>query len=152
MQPTRRARLESVIREELTTLISRGLKDPRIPSLVITSVSVTPDGGNATVMISLFDSSPSHFSEGMELGEAAEKLRKDRVRDCLAGLASASGFLRRKLAASLNTRTIPTLEFKEDRGLANSMRVHELLKQIASAPAQPASEGNDGSNSGSQPV
>lgn len=145
MQPTRRARLESVIREELTLLISRELKDPRVPSLVITGVTVTQDGGNATISISLFDISPLSLADAVpgerrepltpaqEAQQAQEeKARRERVRLCLEGLRAASGFLRRKLSAALNVRTIPELTFKEDRGLSNTLRVHELLKQIAS--------------------
>jgi ribosome-binding factor A len=51
--------------------------------------------------------------------------------ECLQGLRSASGYLRRQLAKILNIRQVPHLNFKEDRGLENVNRVHSLLKRIS---------------------
>jgi len=53
------------------------------------------------------------------------------MQDCLEGLTSASGYLRRHLARILNIRFIPTLVFREDRGFENAIRVNELLKKIS---------------------
>lgn len=115
MQPTRRARLEAVIQEELALVVSRELKDPRIPSVTFTSVQVTQDGSQATVFVSILGGSQDPKA----------------MKDCLAGLTSASGFLRRHLARTLTVRHIPSLIFKEDRGFENALRVHELLKKIS---------------------
>jgi ribosome-binding factor A len=122
MQSTRRARLESVLQKELSVFISRELKDPRVPSLTITAVEVTPDGGYANVFISLLGASLSQMPE--------ESQKKDQVKKCLEGLASAAGFLRRHLAQVLNVRHIPELKFRQDVGFDNATRVYELLKQI----------------------
>lgn len=126
MQETRRARLEAVIQEELSTLISREIKDPRIPSLTITSVQVTPDGSQATVFVSILGGAQGGY--GQE--PLSDKDAKRRMEDCLSGLGSASGFMRRHLARVLNVRHVPALVFKEDRGFENALRVHELLKKI----------------------
>jgi len=56
------------------------------------------------------------------------------MRDCLEGLQSAAGFLRRHLATVLTVRHIPNLIFKEDRGFENANRVNELLKKISESP------------------
>jgi ribosome-binding factor A len=61
----------------------------------------------------------------MPVDEADEAQRETQ-----AGLMSAAGFLRHHLAKALTTRHIPTLLFKPDKGLDNSIRVHELLKKI----------------------
>src|SRR5438309_1958894 len=114
MQETRRARLQAVIQEELSMVVARELKDPRIPSVTFTSVEVTPDGSHAVVLVSILGGSQD----------------PQQMRDCLEGLASASGFLRRHLGQVLNVRHIPSLAFKEDRGFENALRVQELLKQI----------------------
>lgn len=114
MKANRRARLQSVILEEISTLVAREVKDPRIPRVTFTSVEVTPDGGQATIFVSIFGGSG---------GDA-------RIDDCLAGLESASGFLRRNLAKALNIRHVPSLVFREDKGFENTLRVHELLKTI----------------------
>lgn len=92
----------------------RELKDPRIPSVTITQVDVVDDGSFATIYVTI-------------LGGAKEE---DEMRECLAGLTSSAGYLRRHLAKILTIRHIPALAFKEDKGLENAARVFELLKKI----------------------
>ena len=125
MQQTRIARLQAAILEELSTVLPREIKDPRVPPITLTRVELTPDAGMARVFFMLLGS----------LGvEEDEKLRaeKDRkVKDCIEGLSSASGFLRRHLQRALQIRTTPDLLFREDRGMENTLRVNELLSKIA---------------------
>jgi ribosome-binding factor A len=128
MQPTRRARLEALIQQELSIVVPREVKDPRVPALTFTSVQVTPDGGLATVSLTLFGAG---LTMAGELTEEEEAQHAKEMKDCLAGLASASGYLRRHLARVLTIRQVPILVFREDKGLANTMRVHELLKKIS---------------------
>lgn len=122
MQETRRARLQSVIQEELSTVVPREVKDPRVPPVTFTSVEVTPDGSHATVRVSIL---------GAHRGNGEDLQANQRMKECLEGLASAAGFLRRHLAKVLSVRHIPTLAFREDRGFENTVRVQELLKQIS---------------------
>ena len=136
MQETRRARLEAVILDEMAQAV-RGLKDPRVPSLTFTRVQVTPDGGQATVWFILMG------AMAKTMDEAEEKRHQKQVKECLEGLQSASGFLRRHLASTLTVRHVPTLVFKEDRGLENSTRVHELLKQIGSPKAEDSGDSDE---------
>lgn len=119
MQETRKARLASVIQQELSIAV-RSIKDPRVPNVTLTSVDVADDGSQATVYVMVLGGAGS-------LGDHDDR---DAMRDCLEGLKSASGYLRRHLAKILTIRHIPTIFFKEDRGLANVSRVHELLKQV----------------------
>lgn len=128
MQETRRARLQAVILQELAQLIPREIKDPRVPSLTITRVELTPDAGQATVYVMLMG------TIGMPEADRDEK----KIRECLQGLASASGYLRRQIAPSLTIRHVPSLVFKEDRGLANATRVFDLLREIKGDAADSA--------------
>ena len=134
MQPIRRARLEAVILEELSKVVPRELKDPRIASVTFTGCQVTPDGSQATVLVTLLG---AHALEGDENVKAREENDK-KLKDCIKGLTSASGFLRRHLAAALTVRHIPTITFKADKGFENTYRVHELLKKLST---EPSSEG-----------
>ncbi|MBY0470733.1 30S ribosome-binding factor RbfA [bacterium] len=127
MQATRRARLASVILEELTRLVSRELRDPRIPPVTFTSVDLTPDASQATVMLTLFGGGPLNGEEATDAEKAAHR---ETMAKCLKGLQSASGFLRNKLREVIDIRVTPSLIFKEDRGLENVNRVHHLLRQI----------------------
>ena len=121
MQKYRRERIESLIREELSSLLLRGLKDPRVHSehhsITFTQVKLSPDAKQAIVFVSV-------------LANQAELPRDQLISNSLKGLESARGFLRKHLAKALTSRNIPDLVFKEDRGLENALRVHELLKQI----------------------
>lgn len=138
MQPIRRARLEAVILEELSKVVPRELKDPRIASVTFTGCQVTPDGSQATVLVTLLG---AHALEGaQDSGEnvKAREANEKKLKDCIKGLNSASGFLRRHLAAVLTVRHIPTIVFKADTGFENTYRVHELLKKIST---EPTSEG-----------
>src|SRR5262245_41749596 len=101
MQETRRLRMESVIREELSTLILREIKDPRVPAVTITGVQVTPDGGEATISVAILGGAQGGHDGAPPLSEKAAALR---MKDCIAGLTSAGGFLKRQLARSLNTK------------------------------------------------
>lgn len=134
MQPVRRARLEAVILEELSKVVPRELKDPRITSVTFTGCQVTPDGSQATVLVTLLG---AHAREGDENAKAREENEK-KLTACIKGLNSSSGFLRRHLASALTVRHIPTVVFKADKGFENTYRVHELLKKIST---EPSSEG-----------
>lgn len=125
MQENRKARLASVIMEELSVQI-RHLKDPRVPSITLTSVDVAHDGSHATVFFTLLGGNDD----------------RDKVKGALEGLASASGLLRRHLAKVLTIRHVPTLNFKEDRGLDNALRVHALLQEIDGAKKPADDEGS----------
>lgn len=119
MQETRKARLASVIQQELSVTI-RELKDPRIPSITVTQVDVADDGSFATVYVTI-------------LGGAKDR---EEMKECLDGLTSSAGYLRRHLAKILTIRHIPSLAFKEDKGLDNAARVFDLLKQIEKPKTQ----------------
>lgn len=137
MQANRRARLQSVIQEELSSVVSREVKDPRVPPLTITQVEVTSDGSQATIYVSLLG------SLNPPADEAEEKARRQEIQGAIAGLTSASGYLRRHLARVLTVRHIPQLIFKEDRGLANATRVYELLRQVENPTEDPSKKESD---------
>jgi len=121
-------RLQAVIQEELSQIVPREVKDPRIPPVTFTAVEVTQDGSQATVFVMILGGAQGGHDGAPPLSENGAKLR---MQDCIAGLTSASGFLRRHLARILNVRHIPTLIFREDRGFENAIRVQELLNQIS---------------------
>jgi ribosome-binding factor A len=131
MDDTRRARLASVIQDELAQFVAREVKDPRIPPVTFTRVEVTQDGSHATIMVAILGG-----SQGLEGSRRlTEQETAQRMKECLEGLSSASGFLRRHIATILTVRHIPNLVFKEDRGFENTNRVNELLKKISDNPS-----------------
>jgi ribosome-binding factor A len=128
-----------VIQEELSVVVPREVKDPRVPSVTFTRVEVTSDGSQATVYFTILGGMmgpglTSNLPDGVEVDpeveEAREAATRKQMKECLDGLTSAAGYLRRHFAKILHIRHIPTLIFREDKGLDNTLRVQELLKKI----------------------
>jgi len=118
MDAIRIQRIQSAMKDELNVLINRELKDPRIPSVTVTKVEITRDAKQATVFVSII--SLDQTEKDPELME-----------QCLEGLSKAKGHIKRALSKSIQLRFMPEFIFKEDKGLENTLRVHELLKQIS---------------------
>jgi ribosome-binding factor A len=102
-----------VIAEALT----REVRDPRIGLVTITRVETSPDLSHARVFVAVS-------------GELADG-DGERV---LAGLRSAAGFLRGKVARALSTRTTPELHFELDRGAEHAARINSLLAELHREP------------------
>lgn len=110
--PTRRQeRVGRAIQQEISELLLRGSKDPRLAGVTVTGVEVTPDLRIARVYVSV-------------LGD--EQARKDAGE----GLDRAAGFLRREVAHRLNMRVTPELAFVFDESWDRGARIDELLHQI----------------------
>ena len=111
MQGHKLARTNEQMREALSSLL-RTLKDPRITGLIsIVKVEVTNDLAYAKVYVSSL--------------EGAESLK-----NAIKGLESASGYLRRELAARVKLRLSPALRFVPDDSIAYGAHINELLHTI----------------------
>jgi ribosome-binding factor A len=104
-------RLAALLHETLAEALANRVKDPRVGFVTLTGVEVSPDGGHATVRVSV-------------MGTEEEKT------SAMAGLNSARGFLRSHLARALTLRTTPELHFQLDRGLEHAQRIDQLLAQL----------------------
>jgi ribosome-binding factor A len=118
MDEIRIRRIESMMKDELSLLINRSLKDPRIPSVSVTQVELTRDAKQAIVYISL-------ISINQTAGDP------ELMKSCLDGLNTAKGYLKKQISSIMKLRFMPEMIFKEDKGLENTLRVHELLKQLS---------------------
>ena len=86
-------RINSEVLKELSRIISREIKDPRIaPMTSVVSVEVAPDLKTCKAYISV-------------LGD------KEAQESTLEGLRSAHGYIRRELARSINLRNTPDVRF-----------------------------------------
>ena len=111
-KPNRRlARLNEQFRREITAILRRDVRDPRVLDVVVNSVEVTSDLWLARVYVRLGDDD------------------QERA-DALQGLDAAANFIRRELAAVLHIRRIPELRFLEDKTLAQANRIEEILKGL----------------------
>jgi ribosome-binding factor A len=117
MDDIRINRIRSMMKDELSLLVNQAVKDPRVPTITITDVKITRDVKQATVYFSV-----------LTLGDNKSDPQLTEI--ALKGLHSAKGFLKRQLSQLLNLRMMPELLFREDKGLENTLRVSEILKQL----------------------
>jgi len=109
----RTERLNSLIRQEMSELLQRHVKDPRLSGFVtVTQVSVSQDLRHARVMVSVMGS---------------EK-EEDGV---FVALAAASGFLRKEMSKRLDLRHTPELSFHRDESISQGAQVLRLISQVA---------------------
>ena len=127
--PTRRQQqVADAIQKEVSVLIQRELKDPRLGFVTVTRAEVSPDLHYARVFVSI-------------LGTPEEQQAS------MKALQSAAGFLRHELGSRLTMRYIPALQFRADVSIAHSDRIARLLSELesedgpaadAAAPPDPA--------------
>ncbi len=110
---TRRTeRVNDLIRDEISDILRKGVKDPRLAHLVtVTEVVVSPDLRLAKVFISV-------------LGTEEEK------KETMAGLNAAKGFLRHELRNRLTLRYVPDLDFRYDSSIEHGAHILALLKEV----------------------
>ncbi len=111
MQGKRLDRVNQLVREEISFLLQRELKDPRLGFVTVTEVAVAKDLRTAKVYVSV-------------LGDEAQWTGS------LAALQSARGFIRNWLAPRLRMRAVPELTFLPDRSMAHAARIQTLLERI----------------------
>ena len=112
-------RLAGLFQEELSELLLREVRDPRLARLVsIKGVAISPDLRHARVYVSV-------------MGSEDEKV------SALEGLTAAAPFLRRKLNNRVSLRRIPELSFRRDDSLEQGAHVSDLLKQISNDTDNP---------------
>lgn len=116
MANNRLGRINEEIMRELSALL-RTLKDPRVSGAMvsITRVEATPDMRYAKIYVSV-------------LGD------ETALRDCVRGLKSAAGFLRRELSARLTLRYTPELTFAADDSITHGAHIMELLEGLDKKP------------------
>ncbi|MFU0826547.1 MAG: Ribosome-binding factor A [Lachnoclostridium sp.] len=105
-------RINSEVQKEISQLISREIKDPRIsPMTSVVAVEVAPDLKHAKVYISV-------------LGD--EETRKNT----LAGLKSAAPYIRGQLARTVNLRNTPELTFILDQSIEHGVTISKLIEEV----------------------
>lgn len=113
----RRERANSFIQEELTLLLRRSVRDPRVQHITVTDVDLTVDRRIARVYVACYE------------GEEA-------LQEGLAGLESAKAFLRREIGQLLHWRFTPELEFRVDRSWQKGAKIDRLLRELNSGEAE----------------
>ncbi len=113
--PNRAFKVADQIQRDLTGLIARELKDPRVGMVTIQAVEVTPDYAHAKVFFSVLVGDPE---------------------ECEAALNQAAGFLRNGLFKRLQIHTVPTLHFQFDRTVERAADMNALIAQAVASRAK----------------
>ncbi|HEV2430826.1 MAG TPA: 30S ribosome-binding factor RbfA [Burkholderiales bacterium] len=103
-------KLGDLIQRELSELLQRELRDPRVGMITITGVDVSPDFSHAKVFFTV--------------------LEKQRLEAARAGLRRAAGFLRSQLARRIKLYTTPELRFEYDESVERGDRLSRLINSV----------------------
>jgi ribosome-binding factor A len=104
-------RVQHEIVRELSELLHKELKDPRVGFVTITGCKVSPDLRSARVFASPMGDSRA----------TAQTMR---------GLASAAGFLSVELGKRLGMRRTPTLTFVRDESIERGVRITTIIDEV----------------------
>jgi len=104
-------RVSSKIREEISKVIMREVKDPRVKNITITAVKMNNDLRQARV----------YYCLG---GDEHQR------QDAAIGLKKAAGFIKREMASRLDLRYMPDIRFHFDESFDEGSRIDQIFKQI----------------------
>lgn len=108
---TRLQRIADRIRQELSEMLIREISDPRLKQIYVTDVKVDRELAYADIYVSAV--------EGVS-----------RSSEVLAGLESASGYIRKTLASRVELRTFPRLRFHWDMTPENADHIEKVLAEL----------------------
>lgn len=112
-------KVAETIHTTISTMLMRGLNDPRIGFVTITGVEVTDDLHLARIFFTV-------------IGDEAAKKGTE------AGLKSAASHIRRELGKVLKMRYTPDILFKYDHSQEYGQRIDDLLREVGGS-----NDGND---------
>lgn len=106
-------RINGEVQRELCNIIRGEIKDPRInPLTSVVAVEVAPDLKTCKAYISV-------------LGD------EEAQKNTLAGLRSAEGFIRSKLAKNINLRNTPEIKFVLDQSIEYGVKMSKMIDEVA---------------------
>ena len=111
MASTRQRRVQELLVQQISEIIRRELKDPRVGFVTITDAEVTPDLRHARVFYSVLGSQEQREETGKALNRAA-------------------GFIRSEFAQRAQMRFVPDLKFAFDPSVERSARISQLLEEV----------------------
>lgn len=113
MSHHRTARLNEQLKRDISFILSRKVRDPRVGSVLVTEARLSPDHSVARVFVR-----PMSQDVG--------------VTEMLAGLGAAAPFIRRELGRVLQLRRVPEIRFEHDTTPDSARRIEEVLREVLS--------------------
>jgi ribosome-binding factor A len=111
MEGKRSEKIADLIQKEISQMLVKGVKDPRIGFVTITRVTVSDDCRLAKV----------YFSVAGPLEERERSIK---------GLNSAKGFVRKELGRRIRLRYIPEIMFQFDPSIEYAIHIEELIRHL----------------------
>ena len=118
---SRSRRVGEQIQRELAQLIQQEVKDPRVGFVTVSAVDLSRDLSVAKVFISPFN-------------------KEQDIKEILAVLTKASGFLRREIGRRIKMRIIPELRFVHDVSIERGSELSSLIDQAVASDSQHKNE------------
>ena len=107
----RMARVIEELKREISNIINYEVKNSNVTGMIsVTKVKTTPDFRYAKVSVSIINSK--------------------NIKQTLAGLKAASGFIRSKIAEKMNLRITPELVFELDESLVYGEKIDKILQEV----------------------
>jgi ribosome-binding factor A len=110
--PQRAGRLAQEIQRDVSDILLKRVRDPRIQDVTITAVEVTADFSYATV----------YYSVLSDLASVNQKAAE--------GLEAAKGLIRKELGSRLQIYKIPELRFVKDESVKYGNHIEDLIRQL----------------------
>ena len=104
-------KLQELIKQEMSKMLLREIKDPRIGFVTVTDAEMTGDLREAKIFVSVMGSD-------------------EQVQESLKGLKSALGFIRREIGKRIRLRFTPEISFALDTSLDYSEHIQKILLDI----------------------
>lgn len=121
-KPGRAQRIGDQIIRDLSEIIPKEVRDPRVGLVTLTGCEVTPDYAHAKVYFTVLGSEP----------EASA-----------AGLNAAAGMLRNHLFRRLRIHTVPTLHFEIDTSVVRGFEMDALIKRAIAETESTEKQGDE---------
>lgn len=115
-------RVRDLLHQEVSLMLQRDIKDPRVQLVIITRVDLTEDLKYAKFYVTI----PSITHTGGAV------IPKEKKKEILGGLERARGYIRGELGKRLDLKYIPDIKFVFDEALEETHRVLQLLEEISS--------------------
>ncbi len=123
-------RVADQLQQELAVLIQREVKDPRLGMVTVSGVTVSRDLGYADVYVTLLGDDDA-----------------ERIKQNLAVLKRAGGFLRSQIARRIKLRHVPELRFHFDESVVRGHRLSSLIDEaVETDRTRNASDSEDGAS------
>ena len=106
-------RVEEACKEELSEILQRELKDPRVGFVTITRVKLTADLRHAKVYFSILGT-------------------EEEAKESVAGLESGRGYMKSRLGKHLRLKYLPELDFIEEHVTEEALHLQEIMMKVDS--------------------